>query len=158
LPQRSRAGANLKGYVLDLRNNPAALLNQAVEIHENALVEQRRHCFDPRREIRTRGSITPPAPASILTQEKPVVVLSMAVRRRIRGSFCRRLQDLKRATLIARELRQGVRLRPSCRYGENGASECEADHRPAIHAFGPARSKAKGIDRTSECSKTFLTT
>src|SRR5271156_5810378 len=90
--------ANLKGYVLDLRNNPGGLLNQAVEI-TNAFVDSgdivstRGRNSDQGQRYSARSGVN-------LSQEKPVVVLinggSASASEIVSGA----LQDLKRATLI----------------------------------------------------------
>ncbi len=90
--------AKLKGYILDLRNNPGGLLNQAVEI-TNAFVDggpivttrgrdpEQQHSYSARRGVN-------------LSEGKPVVVLinggSASASEIVSGA----LQDLKRATLV----------------------------------------------------------
>ena len=56
-PQPTPGEAKLKGYILDLRNNPGGLLNQAVEI-TNAFVDQRRDRVDPRPQRRPAAGAT----------------------------------------------------------------------------------------------------
>jgi carboxyl-terminal processing protease len=96
---RSEPGdAKLKGYILDLRNNPGGLLNQAVEI-TNAFV-------DSGPIVTTRGRNTEQQqsysarPGVNLAQGKPLVVLinggSASASEIVSGA----LQDLKRATLV----------------------------------------------------------
>jgi carboxyl-terminal processing protease len=90
--------ANLKGYILDLRNNPGGLLNQAVEI-TNAFVDNgdivstRGRSADQGQRYSARSGVN-------LSQQKPVVVLinggSASASEIVSGA----LQDLKRATLI----------------------------------------------------------
>jgi carboxyl-terminal processing protease len=90
--------AKLKGYILDLRNNPGGLLNQAVEI-TNAFV-------DKGEIVSTRGRLADQEqrysarPGVNLSQEKPLVILvnggSASASEIVSGA----LQDLKRATLI----------------------------------------------------------
>ncbi|MGO9418638.1 S41 family peptidase [Roseiarcus sp.] len=90
--------AKLKSYILDLRNNPGGLLNQAVEI-TNAFV-------DGGEIVSTRGRNTDQQqsysarPGVNLSQGKPLVVLinggSASASEIVSGA----LQDLKRATLI----------------------------------------------------------
>ena len=88
----------IKGYILDLRNNPGGLLNQAVEI-TNAFV-------DEGQIVSTRGRTAEQhqgysaRPGVNLSQGKPMVVLinggSASASEIVSGA----LQDLKRATLI----------------------------------------------------------
>jgi carboxyl-terminal processing protease len=96
---RSELGdAKLKGYILDLRNNPGGLLNQAIEI-TNAFV-------DKGEIVSTRGRNTDQQqsysarPGVNLAENKPLVVLinggSASASEIVSGA----LQDLKRATLI----------------------------------------------------------
>src|SRR5271165_4162739 len=90
--------AKLKSYILDLRNNPGGLLNQAVEI-TNAFV-------DGGEIVTTRGRNTDQQqsysarPGVNLSQGQPLVVLinggSASASEIVSGA----LQDLKRATLI----------------------------------------------------------
>jgi carboxyl-terminal processing protease len=90
--------AKLKGYILDLRNNPGGLLNQAVEI-TNAFV-------DSGQIVSTRGRNADQEqhysarPGVNLSQDKPLVVLinggSASASEIVSGA----LQDLKRGTLI----------------------------------------------------------
>ncbi len=90
--------AKLKGYILDLRNNPGGLLNQAVEI-ANAFV-------DSGEIVSTRGRNSEQQqtysarPGVNLSEGKPLVVLinggSASASEIVSGA----LQDLNRATLI----------------------------------------------------------
>jgi carboxyl-terminal processing protease len=90
--------SKLKGYILDLRNNPGGLLNQAVEI-TNAFV-------DSGPIVSTRGRSAAEEqhysarPGVNLSQGKPLVVLinggSASASEIVSGA----LQDLKRGTLI----------------------------------------------------------
>ncbi|RBP16562.1 S41A family C-terminal processing peptidase-3 [Roseiarcus fermentans] len=90
--------AKLKGYILDLRNNPGGLLNQAVEITNafvdgGEIVSTRGRDADNRQTYSARSGVN-------LSQGKPVVVLinggSASASEIVSGA----LQDLKRATLI----------------------------------------------------------
>ncbi len=109
----------LKGYVLDLRNNPGGLLNQAVEI-ANAFV-------DGGDVVSTRGRIVDQAQhysarAGVnLSQGKPVVVLinggSASASEIVSGA----LQDLKRATLIGTRSFGKGSVQTILPLGENGA-------------------------------------
>ena len=90
-------GAKLKGYIIDLRNNPGGLLDQAISVSDTFLdrgevVSTRgRHAEETQRFNAQRGD---------LTDGKPVVVLinggSASASEIVAGA----LQDHKRATLI----------------------------------------------------------
>ena len=90
--------AKLKGYILDLRNNPGGLLNQAVEI-TNAFVDggpivtTRGRDPEQQQNYSARRGVN-------LSEGKPVVVLinggSASASEIVSGA----LQDLKRATLV----------------------------------------------------------
>jgi len=90
--------ARIKGYVLDLRNNPGGLLNQAVEI-TNAFVDGGQIVTTRGRNPEQRQSYSA-RPGVNLSEGKPVVVLinggSASASEIVSGA----LQDLKRATLI----------------------------------------------------------
>jgi carboxyl-terminal processing protease len=111
--------AKLKGYILDLRNNPGGLLNQAVEI-TNAFV-------DKGDIVSTRGRNSDQAqrysarPGVNLSQQTPVVVLinggSASASEIVSGA----LQDLKRATLIGTRTFGKGSVQTILPLGENGA-------------------------------------
>ena len=90
--------AKLKGYILDLRNNPGGLLNQAVEI-TNAFVDSGEIVSTRGRDADNQQAYSA-RPGVNLSQGKPVVVLinggSASASEIVSGA----LQDLKRATLI----------------------------------------------------------
>jgi carboxyl-terminal processing protease len=90
--------AKLKGYILDLRNNPGGLLNQAVEIANSfvdsgPIVSTRGRSAEQEQHYSARPGVN-------LSQGKPLVVLinggSASASEIVSGA----LQDLKRATLI----------------------------------------------------------
>ncbi len=90
--------AKLKGYILDLRNNPGGLLNQAVEITNSfvdsgQIVSTRGRNADQEQRYSARPGVN-------LSQGKPLVVLinggSASASEIVSGA----LQDLRRATLI----------------------------------------------------------
>ena len=111
--------AKLKGYILDLRNNPGGLLNQAVEI-TNAFV-------DSGQIVSTRGRNADQEqrysarPGVNLSQSKPLVVLinggSASASEIVSGA----LQDLKRATLIGTRSFGKGSVQTILPLGENGA-------------------------------------
>jgi carboxyl-terminal processing protease len=90
--------AKLKGYILDLRNNPGGLLNQAVEI-TNAFVDNGPIVSTRGRKDEQQQSYSARSGVN-LSQGKPVVVLinggSASASEIVSGA----LQDLKRATLV----------------------------------------------------------
>ena len=90
--------AKLKGYILDLRNNPGGLLNQAVEItnafvDSGPIVSTRGRKDEQQQNYSARSGVN-------LSEGKPVVVLinggSASASEIVSGA----LQDLKRATLV----------------------------------------------------------
>ena len=93
----SEMGPNLKGYILDMRNNPGGLLDQAIKvsaafIERGEIVSTRgRRAEDTRREYARGGD---------LTKGKPVIVLinggSASASEIVAGA----LQDHKRATIL----------------------------------------------------------
>ena len=133
--------SNLKGYIVDLRNNPGGLLNQAVEI-TNAFV-------DSGDIVSTRGRNADQAqhysarPGVDLAQQKPVVVLinggSASASEIVSGA----LQDLKRATLIGTRTFGKGSVQTILPLGENGALKLTT----ARYYTPSGRSiQAKGID------------
>ncbi len=90
--------AKLKGYILDLRNNPGGLLNQAVEI-TNAFVDGGPIVTTRGRDPEQQQSYSARRGVN-LSEGKPVVVLinggSASASEIVSGA----LQDLKRATLV----------------------------------------------------------
>ncbi len=125
--------ANLKGYVLDLRNNPGGLLNQAVEI-TNAFVDNgdivstRGRNSDQGQRYSARSGVN-------LSQEKPVVVLDQWRFGFGLGDRLRRLagSQARNADRHA-DIRQGVGSdHPAARR----KWRAQAHHRPLLHAFRP---------------------
>ena len=111
--------ANIKGYVLDLRNNPGGLLNQAVEItnsfiDKGDIVSTRGRNADQEQRYDARPGVN-------LAQGKPVVVLinggSASASEIVAGA----LQDLKRATLVGTRSFGKGSVQTILPLGENGA-------------------------------------
>jgi carboxyl-terminal processing protease len=94
---KRQVGPGLKGYVLDLRNNPGGLLDQAIQVSDDFLnggevVSTRgRHPEDTQRYDAKGGDIT---------DGKPVVVLINAGTASASEIVSGALQDHKRATII----------------------------------------------------------
>ncbi|MBA4784015.1 MAG: S41 family peptidase [Rhizobiales bacterium] len=95
--QTAKIGANLKGFVLDLRNNPGGLLDQSIAVSDVFL--------DKGEIVSTRGRNAEetqryPARSGDLTKGKPVVVIinggSASASEIVSGA----LQDHRRATII----------------------------------------------------------
>jgi carboxyl-terminal processing protease len=111
--------ANLKGYILDLRNNPGGLLNQAVEI-TNAFVDGG-DIVSTRGRSPDQGQRYTARPGVNLSQQKPVVVLinggSASASEIVSGA----LQDLKRATLIGTRSFGKGSVQTILPLGDNGA-------------------------------------
>jgi carboxyl-terminal processing protease len=97
LALRKEIGPGLKGYILDLRNNPGGLLDQAIQVSDDFLntgeiVSTRgRHSEDTQRFDAKGGD---------LTEGKPVVVLINAGTASASEIVSGALQDHKRATII----------------------------------------------------------
>jgi carboxyl-terminal processing protease len=94
---KKQIGPSLKGYVIDLRNNPGGLLDQAIQVSDDFLnggevVSTRgRHPEDTQRYDAKGGDIT---------DGKPVVVLINAGTASASEIVSGALQDHKRATII----------------------------------------------------------
>ncbi len=94
---KKQIGPGLKGYVLDLRNNPGGLLDQAIQVSDDFLgtgeiVSTRgRHAEDTQRYDAKGGDIT---------EGKPVVVLINGGTASASEIVSGALQDHKRATVV----------------------------------------------------------
>ncbi len=125
--------ANLKGYVLDLRNNPGGLLNQAVEI-TNAFV-------DNGDIVSTRGRNLRPG-AALLRPLRRQSVAGKAGGGADQWRFGFGLGDRLRrlAGSQARNADRHAHIRQGIRSDHPAARRkwrAQADHRPLLHAFGP---------------------
>ena len=117
--QANGGGDRLKGYILDLRNNPGGLLNQSVQV-VNAFL-------DHGEIVSTRGRNADQAqhynarPGSDISQGKPLVVLinggSASASEIVSGA----LQDQKRATLIGTRTFGKGSVQTVLPLGDNGA-------------------------------------
>lgn len=124
-------GDKLKGYIIDLRNNPGGLLDQAISVSDSFL--------DRGEVVSTRGRNADEtqrfnAQKGDLTDGKPVVVLinggSASASEIVAGA----LQDHKRATVIARAPSARARCRPSFRWAPRGS---QIDDGTLLHAGRP---------------------
>jgi carboxyl-terminal processing protease len=94
---KKQIGPGIKGYVLDLRNNPGGLLDQAIQVSDDFLTSgeivstRGRHSEDTQRYDAKGGDIT---------DGKPVVVLINAGTASASEIVSGALQDHKRATVI----------------------------------------------------------
>ena len=94
---KKQIGPGIKGYVLDLRNNPGGLLDQAIQVSDDFLTggevvsTRGRHPEDTQRYDAKPGDIT---------EGKPVVVLINAGTASASEIVSGALQDHKRATII----------------------------------------------------------
>ena len=131
---RSEPGsAKIKGYILDLRNNPGGLLNQAVEItnafiDSGEIVSTRGRNPDQEQRYSARPGVN-------LSQDKPLVALinggSASASEIVSGA----LQDLKRANSHRNALvRQGLGADDPAARRQRRA---EADDCTLLYAFGP---------------------
>jgi carboxyl-terminal processing protease len=90
-------GPGLKGYVLDLRNNPGGLLDQAIQVSDDFLTSGQivstrgRHPEDTQRYDAKKGDIT---------NGKPIVILINAGTASASEIVSGALQDHKRATVV----------------------------------------------------------
>jgi len=117
---KSDPGADkLKGYILDLRNNPGGLLTQSIEVvnafvDHGEIVSTRGRSAEQQQEYYARGGYD-------LSQGKPLVVLinggSASASEIVSGA----LQDLKRATLIGTRSFGKGSVQTVLPLGENGA-------------------------------------
>jgi carboxyl-terminal processing protease len=94
---KKQIGPGIKGYILDLRNNPGGLLDQAIQVSDDLLnrgevVSTRgRHAEDTQRYDAKAGDIT---------DGKPVIVLVNAGSASASEIVAGALQDHKRATVL----------------------------------------------------------
>jgi carboxyl-terminal processing protease len=94
---KKQIGPGIKGYVLDLRNNPGGLLDQAIQVSDDFLTSgeivstRGRHPEDTQRYDAKQGDIT---------DGKPVVVLVNGGTASASEIVSGALQDHKRATII----------------------------------------------------------
>ena len=65
---KKQIGPGLKGYILDLRNNPGGLLDQAIEVSDDFLTAAR--SFPRAAVIPTTRSATTPSPATSPTASR----------------------------------------------------------------------------------------
>jgi carboxyl-terminal processing protease len=109
----------LKGYILDLRNNPGGLLTQSIDVvnafvDHGEIVSTRGRTADQAQEYMARAGAD-------LSQGKPLVVLinggSASASEIVSGA----LQDLKRATLIGTRSFGKGSVQTVLSLGENGA-------------------------------------
>ena len=109
----------IKGYVLDLRNNPGGLLNQSIEV-VNAFVE-RGDIVSTRGRYPEQNQVFSARAGLDLSRKRPVVVLinggSASASEIVSGA----MQDLKRATLIGTRSFGKGSVQTILTLGENGA-------------------------------------
>jgi carboxyl-terminal processing protease len=133
--------SKLKGYILDLRNNPGGLLNQAVEIANSfvdsgQIVSTRGRSVDQEQHYSARPGVN-------LSQGKPLVVLinggSASASEIVSGA----LQDLKRGTLIGTRTFGKGSVQTILPLGDDGALKLTTAryYTPAGRSI-----QAKGID------------
>ena len=139
---RSDPGSdNIKGYILDLRNNPGGLLTQSIQVvnafvDHGEIVSTRGRSLDQQQEYYARSG-------GDLSQHKPLVVLinggSASASEIVSGA----LQDLKRATLIGTRSFGKGSVQTVLPLGEDGALKLTT----ARYYTPSGRSiQAKGID------------
>jgi len=127
----AQSGDKLKGFVIDLRNNPGGLLDQAISV-SNAFLEKGEIVSIRGRTAEETQRFN--ARAGDLTKNKPVIVLinggSASASEIVAGA----LQDHRRATVIGtRSFGKGVGAdHYSARLRQWSAA---ADHRPLLHSL-----------------------
>jgi carboxyl-terminal processing protease len=108
----TQAGDKLKSFIIDLRNNPGGLLDQAISVSDaflekGEIVSTRGRTAEETQRFNTR--------AGDLTKNKPVIVLinggSASASEIVAGA----LQDHRRATSSARARSARARCKPSFR-------------------------------------------
>jgi carboxyl-terminal processing protease len=111
--------ANLKGYILDLRNNPGGLLDQSIEV-VNAFVDRGEIVSTRGRNVEETQRYNA-RPGADLSHNKPMVVLinggSASASEIVSGA----LQDHKRATLIGTRSFGKGSVQTIIPLGQNGA-------------------------------------
>ena len=128
---RQQNGGKLRGLVLDLRNNPGGLLDQAVAvssdfIDQGEIVSTRaRHPEDSQRWDAKGDDILHGAPMVVLINGG-----SASASEIVSGA----LQDHRRATLLGTQLRQGI---GADRDPAAGRRRDAADHGALLHALRP---------------------
>ena len=109
---QNQIGDKLKGYIIDLRNNPGGLLEQAVAVSDDFLERGEIVSTRGRNAEETQRHDAQPGD---LTNGKPVIVLinggSASASEIVAGA----LQDHKRATMVGTRLSARDRCRPSFR-------------------------------------------
>ena len=130
---KKQIGPGIKGYVLDLRNNPGGLLDQAIQVSDDFLnsgeiVSTRgRHPEDTQRYDAKPGDIT---------DGKPVVVLINGGTASASEIVSGALQDHKRATIIGMTSFGKGSVQTIIPLGD-GARRAAPDHGALLHAVGP---------------------
>ncbi len=133
-------GPNVKGYIIDLRNNPGWLLDQAIAVSDDFLEQGAIVLTKGRNNEETQRANAHPGD---ITDGKKIVVLinggSASASEIVAGA----LQDHKRATHHRHALvRQGLRA-------DDHSARCEwrhpADHGALLHAVEPV-DPGKGIE------------
>src|SRR5579872_3721381 len=133
--------ANLKGYILDLRNNPGGLLDQSIEV-VNAFVDRGEIVSTRGRNVEETQRYNA-RPGADLSHGKPMIVLinggSASASEIVSGA----LQDHKRATLIGTRSFGKGSVQTIIPLGQNGALRLTT----ARYYTPSGRSiQAKGID------------
>ena len=150
--QQNALGDKLKGYIIDLRNNPGGLLEEAVTVSDAFLERGEIVSTRGRNPEETQRRSAHPGD---LTKGKPIVVLinggSASASEIVAGA----LQDHGRATMIGTPLvRQG--LGADHHPARPGQWRAAADHGALLHAVGqvdPGQGHRAGL---SKCCRTCL--
>ncbi len=116
---KSDGGVKVKGYILDLRNNPGGLLNQSIEV-VNAFIDHG-DIVSTRGRYSEQSQVYSARSGLDLSGGKPVVVLinggSASASEIVSGA----MQDLKRATLIGTRSFGKGSVQTILPLGDNGA-------------------------------------
>ena len=129
---KKQLGPNLKGFVIDLRNNPGGLLDQAISVSD-AFLDQGAIVLTRGRDLEeTQRSNA--RPGDITDGQKIVVLInggSASASEIVAGA----LQDHHRATILGTRSFGKGSVQTIIPLGSNGA--LQAYHRALLHAVGP---------------------
>ena len=144
---QAQMGDKLKGFVLDLRNNPGGLLDQAISVSDAFL--EKGEIVDPRPQRRGRSASTRGRRPQETSRSS---CSSTAARLRHRRSWpapCR-ITSARPSSALARSAR--ARCRPSYRSAP-AMVPCGSPPRAQAH-LGPVRSRPRASRPISRCCRT----
>jgi carboxyl-terminal processing protease len=137
---KKQIGPGIKGYVLDLRNNPGGLLDQAIQVSDDFLTSGEIVSTRGRRPDDTQRYDAKPGD---ITDGKPIVILINGGTASASEIVSGALQDHKRATILGHDqLRQ--RLGANRLALGRSARRAAPDHGALLHPSGHSI-QAQGI-------------